>query len=126
MSNGGVRVEGLKTAVRRLEALGVSVQDLKQAFGEIAQEGTDVARAYAPVTSGALQGSIRAGKTKNKAVVYAGYKRVPYAGVQNYGWPARGISGKGFMQKPDEIVAPKAPQIIEDNIEDLIRKYNLK
>lgn len=122
---GGVRVEGLNKVVRDLQALGVEVDDLKDAFAEIAKEGAERAAAHAPHLTGALKASLRGNRAKSKAVVTAGGARVPYAGAINYGWPARGIEGAGFMQKADEEMQPLAVQQLEDAIEKAIRRRNL-
>lgn len=47
-----VKVEGLQKTVRALENLGVSVEDLKDAFAALAQEGAAKAKGYAPVRTG--------------------------------------------------------------------------
>lgn len=124
----GVRVEGLRETVRRLESLGVDVADLKDAFGaisrEVVTEAATLANALEDAT-GALAGTIRAARTKNKAVVRAGSARIPYAGVINYGWPARGIGPSAFLTGPaDDDPAGKVAHL-ERNLEALIRRHDL-
>lgn len=121
----GYKVEGLTKLGRDLQALGLDIDDLKGAFGKIAAEGAQLAARFAPRRSGALAGSIRGNKAKNKAVVIAGRARVPYAGVQNYGWPSRGIRGQGFMQKADEAMRPKALSQLEIEINNAIQRRGL-
>jgi Bacteriophage protein of unknown function (DUF646). len=122
----GVHVEGLRETVRRLEALGVDVQDLKDAFGAISRDVVTEAQALVPVDSGALRGAIRPAKTKNKAVVRAGTaSRTPYAGVINYGWPSRGIPATGFLTTPANADPDGKVRAIEANLTDLIRRHNL-
>ncbi len=122
----GVRVEGLRETVRRLEALGVDVQDLKDAFGAISAEVVAEASALVKVKTGRAKGSIRAAKTKNKAVVRAGSpSRAPHAGVLNYGWPARGIAPTNFLTDPANSDPAGKVARLEDNLEDLIRKHDL-
>jgi hypothetical protein len=122
---GGVRVEGLNRLVRDLQALGLEVEDLKEAFGEIAAEAAHWASSFAPRRSGNLAASVRGNRAKNKAVVSAGRARVPYAGAVNYGWPARGIAPSSFMQRADEVMRPRALQALDDAIEQKIREKGL-
>ena len=121
----GFRVEGLSSVVRALGGLGLDVDDLKGAFSEIAREGAEKASSYAPRKSGRLAGDVRGNRAKSKAVITAGRASVPYAGVQNYGWPKRGIAAKGFMQKADQDMQPVAIQRLEDEINRRIRARGL-
>ena len=121
----GVQITGLREAVRDLQKLGVSVEDLKAAFGAISDQVVSEATRIVPTESGRLAGSIRPARTKNKAVVRAGSASVPYAGVINYGWPSRGIEGTGFLTDPANSNAAEYARQIDDAIRDLIRKYGL-
>ncbi|WP_206443825.1 HK97 gp10 family phage protein [Nocardioides turkmenicus] len=114
-------VQGLRQVVKGLLEIGVDLEDLKDAMADVAKAATDVAQAAAPTRTGALRASIRGNRAKGKAVVTAGRARVPYAGAINYGWPARGIRGVGFMQKADEVVGPRAVQMLEDGINKIIQ-----
>ena len=59
-------------------------------------------RSRTPVgRTGRLAGSVRAGATQKAGVIRAGSKAVRYAGVVNYGWPARGIRPRLFHQPAD-------------------------
>jgi len=121
----GFKVEGLTKVVRNLQSLGLEVDDLKDAFSDIAREGAEVASRFAPRRSGALAGSIRGNRAKSKAVIAAGKARVPYAGAINYGWPKRGIAAQGFMQKADAVMRPKALQELENAINRKIKERGL-
>jgi hypothetical protein len=138
---GGVRVEGLTKLTRDLQSLGVDIDDLKDAFADIADEGARLATGFAPKRSGRLAATVRGNRAKNKAVVSAGRKAVPYAGAINYGWPAgkrvwdnsrrksggypKGIRASMFMQKADEAMKPKALDTLNKNIADIIRRKGL-
>lgn len=137
---GGIRVEGLTQLARNLQALGLELDDIKDAFAAIADDGAKLAAGFAPNRSGALAGTIRGNRAKNKAVVSAGKKSIPYAGAQNYGWGnknaafktgkyASGIKGSfaghHFMQKADEAMKPRALQELEDAINAKIRAKGL-
>lgn len=120
------RVDGLSTVVRQLLELGLEVDDLKDAFSEIARQGATVAAAYAPRRSGALAGDIRGNRAKSKAVITAGRVSVPYAGPINYGWAARNIEASGFMQKADKALQPFALARLEDDINAAINRRGLR
>lgn len=138
--NGGVRVEGLNALTRNLQALGLDIDDLKDAFSQIAAEGARLAASFAPRLSGRLAASVRGNKAKNKAVVSAGKARVKWAGSVNYGWPSPskyqgkprvrggwpvGIVGSSFMQRADEAMRPRAIAELEQSIEKKIRERGL-
>lgn len=93
-----LKVTGLRETIKKMEKLGVSVADLKGVMNKVGTIVADEAESLAPKKSGALAGSIRANKAKNKAIVKAGSARVPYAGVQNFGG-YHGIEGSHFMER---------------------------
>jgi hypothetical protein len=126
MPSGGIHVTGLRELVRDLQSLGVEVADIKSAFGEIAAEAAGLAAGFAPRRTGKLAGSIRGSKAKNKAVVSAGGARVPYAGVQNYGWPARGIAASHYMQRADTAIRPRVVPTLERAIDRLIAQRGMQ
>jgi phage gpG-like protein len=121
----GFQVEGLSKVVRDLKAMGVEVNDLKDAFSKIAAEGADIAERHTPKRSGRLAASIRGNRAQSKAVVTAGRSAVPYAGVANYGWPSHNIPAAEFMQAADREMQPIALRRLEDEITALIRKKGL-
>lgn len=125
MARGSVQIEGLNRYIRELQGLGLDLDDLKGAFAGIARKGALLAARFAPRRTGALAASIRGNRAKNKAIVYAGRARVPYAGPINYGWQARGIAPAAYMQKADEAIAPQAPGLLVQEINDAIRRRGL-
>lgn len=125
MAAASIRVEGLNKVVRDLQSMGLEVEDLKDAMGNIAEQGARLASSFAPKQTGRLAADIRGNRAKAKAVVTAGRVAVPYAGPINYGWPARNIAASGFLQKADEAVQPYALQQLEREINEAIRKRGL-
>lgn len=121
----GAYVTGLRETVRALERFGVDVEDLRQAFGEISNEIVEEGRANIDDDSGALGATVRAARTKNKAVVRAGTGGVPYAGVINYGWPAHGIEAQGYLTGPANADTAGKARRIEANLQALIVRYRL-
>ena len=92
-----VKVHGLARLARTLKAFGQGLDDLKDANQKAAQVVADEARSRAPKKSGALAGSIRAGRLQNRAQVRVGSAKVPYAGPIHWGWPARNIAENTFV-----------------------------
>lgn len=121
----GVRVEGLNKVVRQLVALGADIEDLKDGFSKIADDGARLASSFAPKKTGALSATVRGNRAKNKAVVTAGRAKVRYAGVINYGWPKRSIKASRFMQRADEALQPKALEMLEEALTEAINKKGL-
>lgn len=120
----GTRITGLREAVRDLERLGVEVQDLKDAFGEISEEVAQEAHGLVAIQTGALDQTIRPARTKNKAVVRAGNTgAVPYAPVINYG--RDGLGGSEFLTGPANSNPEAKVRAIEQNLDRLIVKYHL-
>lgn len=121
----GIRVTGLRETVKSLEGLGVEVADLKTVFNRVGNLVVNEAKVIAPVRSGRLVGSIKASKTKNKAVVRAGGAHIPYAGVIHYGWPGHGIEPHPFLTSALEHQETAAVREMETGLRGLIRKYGL-
>jgi hypothetical protein len=121
-----IRVDGLAQVVRALLAIGLDVDDLKDAFSAIAREGAQIASREAPRLTGALAADIRGNRARSKAVVAAGRVSVPYAGPINYGWAKRGISPSGFMQAADREWQPYALQRLAHEINSKIAEKGLR
>lgn len=117
-----VQVQGLNETVRALQRAGADVADLKEVFAGIAAEAARIAASFAPVRTGRLRATIRGNRAKNKAVVMAGRARVPYAGAINYGWRARNIRPSNFLQRVDEVMGTRAPQLLEQGLAEIVRR----
>jgi len=118
-----VRVEGLSRLNRQFTKAGVDAQDMKNVMHAIGQAVVRVA--HAPVLTGRLSSTIRASKAKNKAVVRAGGARAPYAGVSEYGWRARGITGTGWLNAARDSRKADSERMIREGIADVLRKNDL-
>lgn len=122
----GVRITGLRETVRDLQRLGVETQDLKDAFRKIGATVARKAETKVTVRTGELRGTIRTGQAKNKAVVRAGYaSRGEYAGVENYGWPSRGIRATHFLTDAANENQEQHVDTIEAELARLVRRLNL-
>lgn len=121
-----IRIEGLRKTFRALEAAGTASQDLRDLMHSLGLIVVGAARPNTPTLSGALAGTLRAGRGKTKAVIRAGNARVPYAGVQHYGWPARGLSAQPFLTNAVQSTRAQTFAALDEGIGELLRKQNLK
>jgi len=90
-------MQGDKEFKRMLSALDAKFDDLKEFHLDLAELVMARALSRAPVRTGRLRETIRASGTKTAGRVRAGFKRVPYAGVIHFGWPARRIQPQPFL-----------------------------
>lgn len=87
MADKALYVVGQKRFVQTMRKAGADMQELKEVNRRAADIAKPEAVARAPRgKTGRLAGSIRAGR-----------KTVPYAGPINYGWPARNIRPRTFV-----------------------------
>lgn len=98
-----MKIEGFNKTVQALSRAGAETQDMKDLMHSLGSLVVKTARPLTPHKTGRLAGSIRAGRGKTKAVVTAGRKSIPYAGVQHYGWPAHHIKASMFLVKALEV-----------------------
>jgi len=73
--------------------------EMKAIHQELAREVTAKALPNVPVKSGALKASLRSAGTVRDAIGRVGKASVPYAPIQHWGWPARGIKGRPFLRE---------------------------
>lgn len=120
------RVEGLRKTLKAMEAAGTDAENLKDLMHAVGEIVVSSARPIAPVKTGALEGTIRAGRGKTKAVVRAGRAAVPYAGPIHYGWPAHNITGQPFLTDALQAERSQVFEQLEQGIDSLLRKEHLK
>jgi len=118
-----IHVQGLSRLNRLLAKAGADAQDMKDLMHAIGMAVIQVASP--PVRTGRLKDTLRAGRGKTKAVVRVGGARAPYAGVQEYGWSARGITGTGWLNAARDSRRDASRQMIRDGIDDLLKKNDL-
>lgn len=92
-----LKTQGLAKASRALARAGDYSEDQRDLMHRIGQLVVDEAKTLVPVRSGALRDAIRAGRGKTKAVVRAGFRRVPYGPVIHYGWEDHNIEPQPYM-----------------------------
>lgn len=100
------------------------MEDLKTANKTLGTEIAAKAAAIAPRLTGALASSIRANRAQKRVQIKAGNSKVPYAGVIEYGWPRRGIESQSYLRRAAFDNKDYISQKYEDNIKDIIKKYN--
>ena len=90
-----VSVEGGRMLRATLKAAESDLSELKATHLRVASVVASKAKALAPKVTGTMAGTIRPAGTQRAAIVRAGFKRTPYAGPNEWGWPehAAGIRG---------------------------------
>ena len=128
VTNGDItlRVEGLSKTLRALSAAGAASEEMRDLMHSLGMVVVNAAVPKAPVKSGRLADSVRAGKGKTKAVVRAGGARVPYAGRVHYGDPhAGGIAPHEFLVDALRATRNSIFSELDQGIADLLRKNQL-
>lgn len=98
MADKALYVVGQKRFVQTMRKAGADMQELKEVNRRAADIAKPEAVARAPRgKTGKLAGSIRVGATQKAGIIRAGRKTVLYAGPINYGWPARHIKPRTFV-----------------------------
>jgi peptidoglycan/xylan/chitin deacetylase (PgdA/CDA1 family) len=92
-----IKATGVKELRRELRKMGNDLEDLKALNLDVATLVSDRAKDIVPRRTGTLADTIRPAGTKTAGRVRAGFKRVPYAGVIHFGWPARRIEPQPFL-----------------------------
>jgi hypothetical protein len=92
-----IKATGVKELRRELRRMGNDLEDLKALNLDVATLVSDRAKDIVPRRTGNLADTIRPAGTKTAGRVRAGFKRVPYAGVIHFGFPARGIQPQPFL-----------------------------
>ena len=118
-----VKVRGLREVTRSLKQYAGATDDLKEANANISSKVSKDAIAIAPKSTGTLASTIRGNRAVQKVQLKAGGARVPYAGVIEYGWPARGIEAQPYLRKAAWDNMGYVIQQFDANLEDLKRKY---
>lgn len=126
-----VRIRGARELRRKINQMEDAVDtqaakaEMKAAHLQGAQIVRDVAVGLVPVQSGRLRETIRAAGTVKSGRVRAGYKRVPYAGVIHFGWPARGIQPRPFLYDALDRRRSEVMAAYERSVAEIVKKYDL-
>lgn len=127
MAEYAFRVDGLNRAIRAATKAGADSENMRELMHSIGEIVAGRGRALAPARSRHMRDSIRAGRGKTKAVVRTGFesKRLPYAGVVHYGWPARHIKPSNFMLKAIEQTRGEVITRLETGLGEILDRNNL-
>lgn len=126
-----VDVDGVDKVIAALTSFRVRARDLSSAWQDIGQEVKRDAVVIAPVLTGRLESSIRAGRTKSRAIVRAGNAAIEYAGVIHYGGYTPPGAHSEIVGQPFLVIAVQqnrgyAIERLNQEISHLIRSRGLK
>lgn len=121
-----VQVEGLGETIAALAAFEPALRrQVNKAGREAAKIVADAAKARAPIRTGQLRNSIRAGANRRGAYVRAGNARVPYAGPIHFGWRVHHIKPNPFIYDAGDARIDAVKAIYEKQINELIAALGL-
>lgn len=120
-----ITLQGVKEAEAALNKLSKELESNLTLNKELSTTLAHKASAIAPRLTGALASSVLGNPSEQKAQILAGSASVPYAGVQEYGWPQKNIKAQPYLRPAvnsnmDFIIAK-----YEDSIKENIKRYNL-
>jgi hypothetical protein len=120
-----VSIKGLAEVKSALDKVEKDLVDRSELNKDLSDELSRKASAMAPRLTGALASSVKGNPSNEKAQILAGSNSVPYAGVQEYGWPQRNIQAQPYLRPA---VFDNMGYIVEkynNYIESIVKKYNL-
>lgn len=129
LATGEIRLKaiGLNKLLRQLSKAGADAGDMKDLMHTIGMTVVNAARPLAPVKTGKLRASMRAGKGKTKAVIRAGTnKRANYAPIQHFGWKAHNITPKPFYTTALQKTQPQVVKLLSQGIDNIIEKNGIR
>lgn len=125
MAGASISIQGAKEVKSSLSKLVKNLEKNEELNKELSSTLSQKASAMAPRLTGELASSVVGNPTAEKAQISAGSNAVPYAGVQEYGWPQRNIQAQPYLRPA---VYNNIGYIVEkynDSIQKTIKKYNL-
>lgn len=127
MADKALMVVGQKRFVQTMRKAGADMDDLKEVNRAAAQIALPAVRNLAPRgKTGRLAGSLRVGATKRAGVIRAGRKAVLYAGPVNYGWPARHIKPRLFVNNGVASTESQWQKVYKDFIDETLEQVKGK
>jgi len=123
-----VQIEGARQLRATLGQSADGLEDLKTANARAAAVAADETRRRAPRgETGRLVGSVRSSGTKTAGYVRAGGARVPYPGVQEWGYRSgRPIKGQHYMTDAAKAAEPRWLPAYERELNDALKKIKGK
>lgn len=120
-----VKIEGSDQLQNLLTRLGNDLESNLTLNKELSSTLSQKASSMAPRLTGALASSVIGNPSAQKAQIAAGNSAVPYAGVQEYGWPARNIQAQPYLNKAVNDSMGYIVEKYNQSISDNIKKYDL-
>lgn len=120
-----VSIAGERELRRALRGVEGGIEDLKATHLEAAEIVRDAAEPLVPRQSGDLVGTVRAAGQARSAVVRAGKKAVPYAGVIHFGWPARDIEPQLYLYDALDDRREQVVEVYQDRVAALTKKHGI-
>jgi len=123
----GIKVKGLRSSIKALQAIGVDPAEIKTAGNEAGEIVAREARNLVPVRTGRLRNTIRASRALSKVTVSAGNNgKVPYANPIHWGWFKRNIKPQPFFVKALGITRDEVYQNYYRSLDRLIQTNSTK
>ena len=125
MAEAGITIQGVKEVKDSLNKLARELESNIELNKELSTTLSQKASAMAPKLTGALASSVQGNPSAEKAQILAGSAAVPYAGVIEYGWPAKNKQAQPYL---NPAVNNNIGYIIEkynDSIQKAVKKYDL-
>jgi len=118
-------INGLKEVASSLDKIEKGIRENLELNKELSSNLAQKASAMAPKLTGALASSVVGNPSSERAQIVAGSAAVPYAGVIEYGWPARNIQPQPYLNKTVNDNLGYIIEKYEDSIKDIVKKYDL-
>jgi carbon monoxide dehydrogenase subunit G len=118
-----VSVKGLREVTRSFKQYEGAVDDLKTANAAISSKVAQSAVATTPKLTGRLASTVKGNRAVQRVQIKAGGARVPYAGVIEYGWPARNIEAQPYLRRAAWTNKDYVIQQYSSNLESIKRRY---
>lgn len=115
-------VVGAARLRKTLQDVEHGLEDLKALHQEVAGIAASRARIRVPVVTGTLRSTIRASGTKSMAVIRAGFAKVPYAGVQEWGWPGHNIREHPYLRAGAHETETQWRALYDKRVDELLGK----
>lgn len=120
-----VTIQGTEQLQNLLTKLGNDLESNLTLNKELSTTLAQKASSMAPRLTGALASSVVGNPSAQKAQIAAGNNAVPYAGVQEYGWPAKNIQAQPYLNKAVNDSMGYIVEKYNQSISDNIKKYDL-
>ena len=120
-----ITIQGIKEVTDSLNKMARDLESNIELNKELSTTLSQKASALAPRLTGALASSVVGNPSAEKAQIMAGSAAVPYAGVQEYGWPEKNINAQPYLRPA---IHNNMGYIIEkynDSIQKAIKQYDL-